>query len=624
MGRPGDGRGVPEAASPLASERTDARGGGPRQSEARRGAACDLVGADPSAKTPVHPLRWPGTWHLKGKPKLARIVALNAGAEINLGDAEDALRAALREGAGASNGTAEADPALIASALRAIPNADLHWNDWIRFGLATWRATAGSTAGLDAWREWSEKSKKFTKGKCEERWAHFAKSPPSKIGAGTIFYAALAAGWTWPKDTQSPVLRPEAPLESAIVFLARDRIMHHLQGTFYEWQGTHYTEVAREEMRAQLYAFLHKARRVTEKGTVPFDPSKFKVVNVLEAVAAEAQLPSTTRAPAWLDTTSLPPEELIVCTNGLLHFPKRALLAHTPALFSLNALPFDYNPAAPKPAAWLTFLGQLWPEDQDTINVLQEIFGLLLTGNTRHQKAFLLVGPKRSGKGTIARILRRLLGPANVCGPTLSSLATSFGLMPLIGKRLAIISDARLGGKTDQNVIVERILAITGEDALTVDRKYLDQWTGYLETRFVILTNELPRLTDASGALASRFITLVFTESFYGREDLGLTDKLATELPGILNWALKGLGRLQKRGYFVPPKSSAEAQRELEDLGSPVGAFLRDRCLIDPRRRVECNKLFLGWATWCQDNHRDFPGTTQMFARDLRAAVPGE
>ena len=64
---------------------------------------------------------------------------------------------------------------------------------------------------------------------------------------------------------------------------------------------------------------------------------------------------------------------------------------------------------------------------------------------------------------------------------------------------------------------------------------------GKLETRFVILTNELPRLTDASGALASRFITLVLTESFYGREDLGLTDKLAGELPGILNWAL-GVG----------------------------------------------------------------------------------
>ena len=41
---------------------------------------------------------------------------------------------------------------------------------------------------------------------------------------------------------------------------------------------------------------------------------------------------------------------------------------------------------------------QLWPHDQQSIEMLQETFGLLLTGDTSHQKAFLLVGPKRSGK----------------------------------------------------------------------------------------------------------------------------------------------------------------------------------------------------------------------------------
>jgi hypothetical protein len=43
---------------------------------------------------------------------------------------------------------------------------------------------------------------------------------------------------------------------------------------------------------------------------------------------------------------------------------------------------------------------------------------------------------------------------------------------PLIGKSLAIISDARLGGCMDAQVIVERLLAITGEDTLSIDRKW--------------------------------------------------------------------------------------------------------------------------------------------------------
>ena len=269
------------------------------------------------------------------------------------------------------------------------------------------------------------------------------------------------------------------------------------------------------------------------------------------------------------------------------------------------------------------FLKQLWLEDQQAIDTLQEMFGLLLTGETRHQKAFLLVGPKRSGKGTIARVATALLGQANVCGPTLSSLSQNFGLAPLVGKRLAIISDARLSGKTDQSIVVERLLAITGEDSLTVDRKYRDAWTGRLETRFVLLSNELPRLTDASGAIASRFIILILKNSFFGREDHGLTDRLLLEMPGILNWSIAGWERLQKRGFFVPPASSQAAQQEFEDLGSPVATFLRDRCVIGPKGKMEVNAMFDAWVAWCRDNNRDHPGTKQVFGRDLRSVLPG-
>ena len=114
-----------------------------------RRCACDLVGADPSATTPVHPLRWPGSWHLKGTPRLARVISLNPDAEVSLGAAEDALGGAV-EAAGLrknGDGTPEADPVLVASALRAIPNPDLPWDEWVRIGMATWRTTAGATAG---------------------------------------------------------------------------------------------------------------------------------------------------------------------------------------------------------------------------------------------------------------------------------------------------------------------------------------------------------------------------------------------------------------------------------------------------------------------------------------------
>jgi hypothetical protein len=63
-----------------------------------------------------------------------------------------------------------------------------------------------------------------------------------------------------------------------------------------------------------------------------------------------------------------------------------------PRFFTHTAVDFDFEP-------WLEFLGQLWGDDTESIDTLQEILGLMLTAETRYQKAFLLFGPKRSGKG---------------------------------------------------------------------------------------------------------------------------------------------------------------------------------------------------------------------------------
>src|SRR5580704_9184179 len=111
--------------------------------------------------------------------------------------------------------------------------------------------------------------------------------------------------------------------------------------------------------------------------------------------------------------------------------------------------------------------------------------------------------PTRSGKGTIARVIRALVGLANVVGPTLASLSMPFGLSSWRGKSLAIISDARLSGRHDMAVITERLLQVSGEDAIEIPVKYEESVTSKLPTRIVILSNEIPKLVDSSGALAA-------------------------------------------------------------------------------------------------------------------------
>ena len=177
--------------------------------------------------------------------------------------------------------------------------------------------------------------------------------------------------------------------------------------------------------------------------------------------------------------------------------------------------------------------------DKLSISILAEWFGYCLTQQTKYQKILGLVGEKRSGKGTIARVLRAMVGKNNVASPTLSSLTNEHGLQSLYNKTVAIIGDASISGSSSDSCrAVERLKSISGEDAQQINPKnkaYVE--VEKLRARFTIMSNELQKLTDPTGALANRFIYLVTTQSFYGREDVNLDTKLMKELPGVVNWA---------------------------------------------------------------------------------------
>lgn len=403
------------------------------------------------------------------------------------------------------------------------------------------------------------------------------------------------------------------------------RTLYRHRGTFYRWEGGAYSEIGEPALRSDLYAWLDQcdSYKGASRDVRPVKPDQRLVNDVLDGLRSAAHLDDAFSAPIWLSGgDGVSADEIIVCQNGLLHLPTRTLLPPTPLFFAHNAISFGFDPDAPAPEQWLAFLQQLWPDDEIAVETLQELFGYILTCDTRQQKAFWMVGPKRSGKGTIARVLTRLVGEANVVGPTLASLAGQFGLAPLIGKQLAIISDARLSARTDQAIVTERVLAITGEDTISPDRKHRDPWTGKLPTRLLFLSNELPRLSDSSGALASRFILFKLTQSFYGREDQHLTDRLVTELPGILNWALAGWDRLNERGHFRQPPSSLDAIADLEELSSPIQAFCRERTNIGTGYATLVSDLFTEWQNWCAERGRD-PGNAHVFGRMLKSAVAG-
>lgn len=403
--------------------------------------------------------------------------------------------------------------------------------------------------------------------------------------------------------------------------------LRHWRGSWMRWTGPHWSEVDDAAMRAEVYPRLEHCqykgvdKRTGDEREIDWAPNRGKVANLLEAVAAVTHLPAATEVPAWLDGGTSA-DRMIPCQNGLLDIGTLELRPLTPLYFNRTSVPFDYNADAPVPVRWLDFLDSVWPGDPEAIDTLQEFCGYVLSGRTDLQKMMLVIGPPRSGKGTIARIMTALIGKANVAGPTLASMATNFGLQPLIDKSLAIISDARLP-RTGAEIVVERLLSISGEDNLDIDRKYRDPWTGRVPARLMILSNELPAFADASGAIASRLVILKMTESFLGREDTSLEGDLMKELPGVLNWALEGARRLAERGRFVVPESSAEAVSMLADMVSPIGGFVRDCCTLGVDERVPISMLYDMWRSWCDLSGRDHPGTKETFGRNLLAAVPG-
>lgn len=428
---------------------------------------------------------------------------------------------------------------------------------------------------------------------------------------------------------------PDAPYAVAELLLQdyntypKRHTLGHWRGDWYQFAGSAWSRRSVDAVRSMLYERLDKAWYAKQVGKlmmpVRFNPDRKKISDVAEALALHkfVHIDDEVTQPSWLVKTGLP-DYLVAVQNGLLDPATGKLHPSSPAYFTTVAIPGEYDPDAPPPAQWLGFLDALWPDDPEAIALLQQWCGYVLSGRTHLQKGLMLIGPPRSGKGTIAHVLRQLVGAGNYAGVTLASLATNFGLEPLIGKTMVAIPDARPAtGRGEMATITERLLSLTGEDVLEVPRKYKTAWRGQLPGRIMIMSNETPNFRDASNAITNRFHALQMTTSWLGREDTHLSGRLTHELPGILRWALDGLTDLTNRdGRFTQPGSGAEIIGELSAAASPETAFIQECCEVGPLYTVACDKLRAAYQGWANANGMDHMPTADSLGRKLRAVLP--
>jgi putative DNA primase/helicase len=451
-----------------------------------------------------------------------------------------------------------------------------------------------------------------------------------KWTAASVVAAGLARGETepWEVRVERPAEAPvagqsggELPPPSDPMAVARALVPRMTKprtwwrGDFYSWQGTHWEVAETSLVERWLYRQTEHAVYVTtdakgEDTTKRWAPTKKKITDLVHALGVGAL------------QRSGDDQKCIAAANGVLRIEDRALLPHSPERFNLSSLPFAYDPDAQAPA-WLAFLDSVLPGDRQAQEFLGEWFGYVLSGHTNQQKMAALIGERRSGKGTIARVLTAMLGQEATAGLDLNLVAGNFGLENLIGKSLAVSGDVRWHSRNVGDA-VPVLLGVIGEDTVTVHRKNRASWNGRLGVRFMLMSNETPTFSDRSGALGGRMIYVKFSESFYGREDIGLTEKLLHEMPGILNWALDGLDRLNGRGRFTEPESGRAEADAVRRLSDPLGAFLDDWCEMGPGLTIGLDHLYLKYQHWCESEGRTRDSTTkEIFSRDLRSKVKG-
>jgi hypothetical protein len=83
----------------------------------------------------------------------------------------------------------------------AIPN-DCDWTAWNRVGLAIFAASAGSGNGFVVFDDFSAKHAKYNPAAVRERWNNYRRSPPTRIGMGSLVHLARQCGWS-PREASS-------------------------------------------------------------------------------------------------------------------------------------------------------------------------------------------------------------------------------------------------------------------------------------------------------------------------------------------------------------------------------------------------------------------------------------
>jgi P4 family phage/plasmid primase-like protien len=293
---------------------------------------------------------------------------------------------------------------------------------------------------------------------------------------------------------------------------------------------------------------------------------------------------------------------LLTVDNGTLDLKTGELLPHKRAHLITKVAPVVHDPEAEAPT-WHAFLQRIMAGNGALIAFLQRAVGYALTGDTREQALFILHGSGANGKSTFLETLGDLLGDYAQKTPTETLLRKWSGRVPndlarMQGARLVTAVEAEEGEWLAESLVKQ----LTGGDRITA-RFLHREWFEFLpQCKIFLATNHKPAVRGTDQAIWRRIHLVPFRVSIpQAEQDRALGQKLRTELPGILAWAVRGCLAWQDQGLGVPPEvrqATAGYRGEMDILAG----FLEDCCVEKHTAQVKVKALYQAYVQWCQAN----------------------
>jgi putative DNA primase/helicase len=286
--------------------------------------------------------------------------------------------------------------------------------------------------------------------------------------------------------------------------------------------------------------------------------------------------------------------------NGTIELRTGQLRPHAREDLISNIVDIVYDRNA-EAELWDAFLWRVLDRHDELYAYLRRFVGYLLIGDTSDQSLHFLYGLGANGKSVFCEVLMRLLGDyAMAASPDMIMLRRHAGIpndiARLRGIRAAMMNETSQSARFDE----AKLKDLTGGDTLTARFLHQEFFDFHPTHRIVIRGNHKPAINGTDDGIWRRLRLVPFTVSIPPDEqDRDLLRKLEGELPGILNWAMRGCREWQDSGLNAPP-IIAEAVRNYREESDTLGRFILECCEVRPLAQVKSSSLFKRYQEFAQ------------------------